>query len=57
MNKGYAVCPSYPQVLIVPKHIDDECLAGSAAFRKGGRFPILSYKHETGVLTLFCVKM
>lgn len=49
VNKDYLVCPSYPEAVVVPKHTSDETLAASASFRKGGRFPILSYKHDNGV--------
>lgn len=46
INKDFSVCPSYPPVVIVPKSIDDEALKKVAAFRHGGRFPVLSYYHK-----------
>lgn len=46
VNKEFAVCPSYPPIVIVPKSIDDEALRKVAAFRHGGRFPVLSYYHK-----------
>ncbi|XP_077147827.1 myotubularin-related protein 9 [Ranitomeya variabilis] len=46
VNQDYSVCPSYPSVVIVPKSIDDESLRKVAAFRQGGRFPVLSYYHR-----------
>lgn len=46
VNRDFSVCQSYPQVLTVPKSIDDESLRKVAAFRQGGRFPVLSYYHR-----------
>lgn len=46
VNKDFTVCPSYPPIVIVPKSIDDESLRKVAAFRQGGRFPVLSYFHR-----------
>ncbi|XP_071999919.1 myotubularin-related protein 9 [Engystomops pustulosus] len=46
VNRDFSVCQSYPQVVIVPKSIDDESLRKVAAFRQGGRFPVLSYYHR-----------
>ncbi|XP_055345859.1 myotubularin-related protein 9-like isoform X2 [Paramacrobiotus metropolitanus] len=37
---------SYPTLVVVPKSVKDEVIAGSAMFREGGRFPVLSYLHE-----------
>lgn len=52
INKDFTVCPTYGSVLIVPKSITDEQIVQSAAFRDGGRFPVLSYKHENGAALL-----
>lgn len=46
VNKEFAICPSYPPAVIVPKSIDDDALRKVAAFRHGGRFPVLSYYHK-----------
>lgn len=46
INKDFSICPSYPPTVIVPKSIDDEALRKVAAFRHGGRFPVLSYYHK-----------
>lgn len=46
LNSDFTVCPSYGAVLVVPKQINDEELISSAVFRDGGRFPIVSYRHE-----------
>ncbi|KAM3930265.1 myotubularin-related protein 9 [Leptodactylus fuscus] len=45
-NQDFSVCQSYPPVVTVPKSIDDESLRKVAAFRQGGRFPVLSYYHR-----------
>lgn len=49
VNKDYSVCPTYGASLVVPKSITDEEIIQSAAFRDGGRFPLLSYRHDNGV--------
>ncbi|XP_043918708.1 myotubularin-related protein 9 [Protopterus annectens] len=46
VNKDYSLCPSYPQIVTVPKSIDDELLKKVAMFRYLGRFPVLSYYHK-----------
>ncbi|XP_045471939.1 myotubularin-related protein 9 [Harmonia axyridis] len=52
INSNYSVCSSYGATLVVPKSIDDETISAAASFREGGRFPILSYKHENGAVLL-----
>lgn len=52
VNKTFGVCNSYGTTLVVPKSIDDETIIASANFREGGRFPILSYRHENGTVLL-----
>lgn len=49
VNRDFSVCPTYGAKLVVPKSISDEEIMQSAAFRDGGRFPLLSYRHENGV--------
>nr|XP_046149096.1 myotubularin-related protein 9 isoform X2 [Oncorhynchus gorbuscha] len=46
VNKDYSVCSSYPPLVAVPKDVDDDTLRKAAAFRHGGRFPVLSYYHK-----------
>ncbi|KJH48406.1 hypothetical protein DICVIV_05521 [Dictyocaulus viviparus] len=46
VNKGFEVCASYPEKVIVPKGIGDDYLRISATFRDGSRFPVLSYFHR-----------
>ena len=43
------ICPTYPSAVVVPKSVDDETIVAAANFREGGRFPVLSYRHEGGV--------
>lgn len=49
INQDFSVCPTYGSKLVVPKSITDDEIILSAAFRDGGRFPLLSYRHENGV--------
>lgn len=49
VNQNYTVCPAYPKAVVVPKGVDDDVLALAATFRQGGRFPVLSYRHNNGV--------
>lgn len=53
INQDFNVCPTYGSNLIVPKSVTDEQIIQSASFRDGGRFPILSYKHDNGVILYF----
>ncbi|XP_022213683.1 myotubularin-related protein 9 [Drosophila obscura] len=48
INKDFSVCATYGATLIVPKAITDEQIVLSASFRDGGRFPVLSYRHDNG---------
>ncbi|KAL1491127.1 hypothetical protein ABEB36_011769 [Hypothenemus hampei] len=52
VNRNYSVCKTYSSVIIAPKAIDDNTLIASASFREGGRFPVLSYRHENGAILL-----
>lgn len=49
VNQSFNICSSYGKAVVVPKCIDDETLAAAATFRQGGRFPVLSYRHNNGV--------
>lgn len=48
-NQHFDVCGSYGAALVVPRSITDDDLRMAAAFREGGRFPMLSYRHDNGV--------
>ncbi|VDP07163.1 unnamed protein product [Soboliphyme baturini] len=45
VNTDFQVCPTYPELVIVPKAVDDDVLIASSRFRDGCRFPVLSYFH------------
>lgn len=50
VNQNYTICSGYAKSVVVPKTVDDETLANAASFRQGGRFPVLSYRHNNGVI-------
>lgn len=52
VNKDFTVCPTYAATLVVPRYITDDQIKESASFRDGGRFPILSYRHENGSILM-----
>lgn len=45
MNKDYALCDTYPNLLFVPNAADKTVLLGSSRFRSKGRLPALTYLH------------
>ncbi|KAA3671292.1 myotubularin-related protein 9, partial [Paragonimus westermani] len=45
-NRGYGLCPSYPEEVIVPAEVPDSVVIESGGFRRGGRFPLLVYYHR-----------
>jgi hypothetical protein len=45
----FQVCATYPSAVVVPKSVDDNTIKAAASFREGGRFPVLSYRHDGGV--------
>ena len=53
----FQVCKSYPEAVVVPACVSDGILKYSAVFRQGGRFPVLSYRHHTGVSTSLYVSV
>lgn len=42
-NKNFSVCLSYPEILIVPKGMDDRNIIESSKYRTKGRFPSKNY--------------
>ncbi|XP_026323866.1 myotubularin-related protein 9 [Hyposmocoma kahamanoa] len=52
VNQNYTICSGYAKSVVVPKTVDDETLANAASFRQGGRFPVLSYRHNNGAVLL-----
>lgn len=43
LNKNYALCPTYPEFLILPKSISDEEIREASQFRTKNRLPALAY--------------
>ncbi|XP_058823596.1 myotubularin-related protein 9 [Topomyia yanbarensis] len=56
VNHDFKLCPSYGPRLVVRKSITDEQIIQSAAFRDGGRFPVLAYKHNNGAVLFRCAQ-
>lgn len=52
VNKDYSVCPTYSSTIVVPKCIEDDAIIAAASFRDGGRFPVLSYRHDNGAVLM-----
>jgi hypothetical protein len=48
INKGYAVCTSYPEELMVANVLDDAAYVQVAQYRSKGRLPVLSWCKEGG---------
>ncbi|KAL7747156.1 phosphatidylinositol-3-phosphatase ymr1 [Sorochytrium milnesiophthora] len=46
LNAHHALCPTYPQRVIVPSRISDAVLGYAAKFRSKGRLPALVYLHQ-----------
>ncbi|XP_019851708.1 PREDICTED: myotubularin-related protein 9-like [Amphimedon queenslandica] len=42
-NRGYKLCSSHPEEVIIPAKINDQEIGAVASFRQHGKFPILSY--------------
>mmetsp|Transcript_35675 Transcript_35675/g.72716 ORF Transcript_35675/g.72716 Transcript_35675/m.72716 type:complete len:885 (+) Transcript_35675:54-2708(+) len=42
-NKGFQLCSTYPEVLCVPRDMDDASIAAVACFRSEGRLPTLTW--------------
>ncbi|KAJ2773983.1 phosphatidylinositol-3-phosphatase ymr1, partial [Coemansia linderi] len=45
INRGFALCPTYPPVLVVPAKISDTTLSYAAKYRSKCRLPVLCYLH------------
>ncbi|KAK2146123.1 hypothetical protein LSH36_631g02047 [Paralvinella palmiformis] len=52
VNRDFAVCSTYPQLVVVPKSVDDETITQAACFRQSGRFPVLSYHHKANGMVM-----
>ncbi|XP_028827223.1 myotubularin-related protein 3-like isoform X2 [Denticeps clupeoides] len=47
INRGYRLCSSYPEQLLVPVWVTDKELENIAAFRSWKRFPAVVYRHQS----------
>ncbi|KAJ2840844.1 phosphatidylinositol-3-phosphatase ymr1 [Coemansia sp. 'formosensis'] len=45
VNRGFALCPTYPSTLVVPAKISDTTLTYAAKYRSKCRLPVLCYLH------------
>lgn len=43
-NMEYKLCPSYPQLLLVPKAVSDAALEAIAKFRVACRLPVVVWR-------------
>lgn len=46
INDEHKLCPSYPQVLVVPNSISDNVIKHASKFRSKQRIPAVVYKHR-----------
>lgn len=47
-NGKWETAESYPQVLVVPRTVSDDCVAWAAKVCEQKRFPVLTYLHQNG---------
>ncbi|XP_041915976.1 myotubularin-related protein 3 isoform X2 [Alosa sapidissima] len=47
INRGFRLCSSYPELLLVPASVTDKELENVAAFRSWKRFPVVVYRHQS----------
>ncbi|XP_066495975.1 myotubularin isoform X1 [Tiliqua scincoides] len=52
LNEHYALCDTYPSLLVVPYNATDEDLRKVAAFRSRGRIPVLSWIHPENLAVI-----
>jgi hypothetical protein len=52
-NSHYSICSTYPEIIIVPKSIQDDELKEAAAFRTKSRIPTLCYFNRTNNSSLW----
>ena len=57
VNAAYELCSSYPRLMAVPAAATDDDLRRVADFRKGGRIPVLCWRHpENGTVIVRCAQ-
>jgi myotubularin-related protein 1/2 len=49
LNKNFALCSTYPEILVVPKILTDDEIREASMFRTKCRFPILSYVYSASI--------
>lgn len=52
VNKYYAVCPTYPFLLVVPRNLSDEHIIKVSRERSACRLPVLTWVHPTNGASL-----
>jgi len=50
INQKYKICPTYPEINVVPSSITDSELGDVAKFRSYRRFPSVVWKHNNGAV-------
>lgn len=45
-NQDFSLCPTYPEVIVVPRSMEDQEVNASAAFRTKSRLPALTYLYK-----------
>lgn len=53
VNRNYAICATYPQLLVVPSSMSDTEIANVAEFRSKGRLPICCFVHPRNQASLW----
>jgi myotubularin-related protein 1/2 len=51
-NKDYLLCPTYPEVLVIPEKVTDEQLFVVRNFRSRGRIPAVVWRHPVNGSTI-----
>lgn len=55
VNAEFKLCPSYPEMMLVPACISDDTLQNVATFRSSRRIPAVVWRHErTGAVIARC---
>ena len=55
-NENFAICPTYPEKLMVPSTMEDKDISRASEYRSRGRIPILSYVHPNGATLTRCAQ-
>ena len=52
LNEQFALCGTYPRLVVVPRKMSDDEIRRAADFRSGQRLPALCWKDPTGVASI-----